>query len=321
MIPYNFFSQIFYITQKPTLLYEPKTLLNTFPRHKSLEMQMVNVTASNGQEFNIYGRNQKLSDEEVRNAAVQLQEILNMLPDDKTEYTASKTVTLDTLDSVTYSKHAGCEKGVGTNFNSYGLPNNLGSLKSVSHTEQITAAYASKNPYDLYNQMRKQKQNEEAETYQHSNDVYDYNPLQKKKNSNTYKHDNYHVHHGSYNNRKTLNDLAPIIAALEVAKHQHPAKTQISYAVEKNVHKAGVQSGAAKSLLPVVQKTKYIFYDPTAAKYEHYSSINKPSYNGALRVNRSTFDVYPMRFVHRLFDAQKFDNPDMLLYNSMISVF
>lgn len=48
-----------------------------------------------------------------------------MLPNGKTEYTASKTVTLDTSNSGAYSSSTGYGTGTGesVDLNSYGLPN------------------------------------------------------------------------------------------------------------------------------------------------------------------------------------------------------
>ncbi|KAI8130371.1 hypothetical protein CVS40_0342 [Lucilia cuprina] len=276
--------------------------------------------ASTGQEFNIYGRHHKLTDEEARKAAVQLQEILNMLPNGKTEYTASKTVTLDTSNSGGYS--TGYGTGEGVDLNSYGLPNDLGPLESLSHTEQITAAYGTKNPYDLYHQMRKQKQTpEEVYIEKHPNEGYDYKPAYKPENPNTYKYDNYHASAGG-SNKDSLKDLTPIIAALEVAQKQQPAKTQVSYAVEKNVHKIPApKHGPAQFLPPAVQKTKYIYYQPTPSKYEYHTQYNtRPVYNGPYKVKRSAVDTAPILPRHKMsiFSAPDFENQDTLLYNPML---
>ncbi|KAM7363929.1 uncharacterized protein ACRADG_000651 [Cochliomyia hominivorax] len=287
--------------------------------------------ASTGQEFNIYGRHHKLTDEEARKAAVQLQEILNMLPNGKTEYTASKTVTLDTSSGYG-STDSGTAEGV--DLNSYGLPNDLGPLESLSHTEQITAAYGTKNPYDLYHQMRKQKQTpEEVYIEKHPEEGYDYKAPNKDANANVYKYNNYHASSGG-SNKNTLNELTPIIAALEVAKKQPPPNAQVSYSLEKNVHKIPAQNGPAQYLPPAVQKTKYIYYQPTPAKYEYHSQsaptkyeyhshYNRPAYNGPYKVRRNAVEAAAVRSKRKapLFTGHDFENQDTIIYNPLIGNF
>lgn len=284
------------------------------------------ATTSTGEEFNIYGRHHKLTDEEARKAAVQLQEILSMLPNGKTEFTASKTVTLDTSNypsSSSDSNGYGSSTGEGADLNSYSFPNDFGPLESLSHTEQITAAYATKTPYDLYHQMHKQKQTpEEVYIERHPNEGYDYKPPYKGENANTYKYANYHAGPGG-SNKSSLKDLTPIIAALEVAKKQEPAKAQVSYTIEKNVHKLPAQSGPAQYLPPAVQKTKYIFYQPTPAKFEYHTQNNRPAYNGPYKPIRRSADVVSTRFRRRVpvFAGHEFDNQEPMLYNPLLGNF
>uniref|UniRef100_A0A1A9W9H6 DUF4766 domain-containing protein n=1 Tax=Glossina brevipalpis TaxID=37001 RepID=A0A1A9W9H6_9MUSC len=124
-------------------------------------------------DFNIYGRHKKLTDEEARKAAAQLQEILSLLPISKTELTASKIVNYNTspgannADLQTYALHT----------------NHLGNLESISHTESISAAYAPtrheviyKSPSEIYHRMHKQKRTpEEIYIEKHPSEKYEYN--------------------------------------------------------------------------------------------------------------------------------------------------
>jgi len=235
------------------------------------------ATSANSNDFNIYGRHAKLSDEEARKAALQLQEILSMLPNGKTEYTASKTVALDT----------GAPTGTGLEqaeiYNSYGLPlpNNLGTLESLSHTESITAAYnpASKNPADVYHQMAKRPSAEELYIQKHPNEGYDYPPPGAAAPpppppppvSGDYRVENYHA-----SKSNALKDLTPIIAALEVAKRKGNSHgSGPVYSIEKQVHK---QSPHFQYLPPVVQKSKYVYSAPPSSYH--------PGHSGGYKVRR-----------------------------------
>ncbi|XP_075147658.1 uncharacterized protein LOC142221753 [Haematobia irritans] len=273
------------------------------------------VSAPTGQEFNIYGRHKKLSDEEARKAAVQLQEILNMLPDGKTEYTASKTVALDTSNFHTGPGHTG--PGDHADLNSYGLPSNLGPLESLSHTESITAAYAA----DIYHQMHKQKLSpEEAYIQKHPQEGYDYKPWTNPNTGGGYKEDNsYPSYTGSGQSHDNLKDLTPILAALEVAKRPNPTPAQVSYALEKNVHKVPPPNNPAyKYIPPAVKKTKYIIYPPAPSRYQEFHT----SYNGPHKVRRYTESqrTRPKRKaqVPPLFNAHDYGNQDNLLYNPLV---
>ncbi|XP_061393309.1 uncharacterized protein LOC133328780 [Musca vetustissima] len=275
-----------------------------------------------GQEFNIYGRHQKLSDEEARKAAVQLQEILNMLPDGKTEYTASKTVALDTSNFNTgYGSYGQTGSGDQVDLNSLGLPTNLGQLESLSHTESITAAYAA----DIYHQMQKQKNLSPEEKYlqKHPQEGYDYKPASSQ-NSGGY---TYNAPNGGNSPKDALQDLTPIIAALEVAKRQNPAQSTVSYAVEKNVHKIPPPPNKGSPFIPpAVKKTKYIYYPPTPSRYQefHTNEYNKPAYNGPYKVRRHIPDAQMMTRRKRkapLFRAHDYGNEEHLMYNPIMGEF
>lgn len=255
-----------------------------------------------------------------------------MLPNGKTEYTASKTVTLDT-SNIAGSYSTGYGTGEGVDLNSYGLPSDLGPLESLSHTEQITAAYGTKNPYDLYHQMRKQKQTpEEVYIEKHPEEGYDYKAPTKDENPNTYKYNNYHASTGSGSNKNPLKDITPIIAALEVTKKQPPANAQVSYSLEKNVHKVPTQNGPGQYLPPAVHKTKYVYYQPTPAKYEYHSQsagpkyeyqYNRPAYNGPYKVKRHAVDKKPVQSNPQapVFPSQGYDNQETLLFSPMMGDF
>ncbi|XP_054726311.1 uncharacterized protein LOC129236121 isoform X1 [Anastrepha obliqua] len=229
-------------------------------------------------EFNIYGRHQKLSDKDTRKAAAQLQEILSLLPDGKTEFTASKTVVLDTHTG--HAPHTG--PGESADLHTYGLPNDLGPLESLSHTESITAAYGQRpghvpeNPADIYRQMAKKQTAEEIYIQKHPNEGYDYRPTSPPATTGNddqnggYKYNNYHT------TSNALKDLTPIIAALEVAKRRGATQNGVSkhFAVEKSVYKVAPQSAAKtnsqfKYLPPSVQKTKHIYFDPAQSKSDN----------------------------------------------------
>ncbi|XP_049304376.1 uncharacterized protein LOC109579176 isoform X1 [Bactrocera dorsalis] len=227
-------------------------------------------------DFNIYGRHQKLSEADTRKAAAQLQEILSLLPSGKTEFTASKTVVLDTHN------HGSAHTGPGGDFNNesvdlhtYGLPNDLGPLESLSHTESITAAYAKRpqNPSDIYRQMAKKQTAEEIYIQKHPNEGYDYRPTSPPPTAGNaqqdggYKYNNYHA------TNSALKDLTPIIAALEVAKRRGSTQNDVSkhFTVEKSVYKVAPQSAPKsnnqfKYLPASVQKTKHIYFDPAQSK-------------------------------------------------------
>lgn len=282
------------------------------------------MAAPTGQEFNIYGRHKKLNDEEARKAAVQLQEILNMLPNGKTEYTASKTVALDTSNLNTgYGSYGHSGSGDQVDFSSYGLPTNLGQLESLSHTESITAAYAA----DIYHQMQKQKNlsPEEAYIQKHPQEGYDY----KSPNDQSYggyKYDNKYKSQGnSASTHDALKDLTPIIAALEVAKRQNPSQATVSYAVEKNVHKVPPpnQGGGSPYIPPAVKKTKYTYYPPTPSRYQEFHTEYKPAYNGPYKVKRHVPEPQITRRKRKatLFRASDYGNQDHFMYNSFMGGF
>uniref|UniRef100_A0A1I8QAX4 DUF4766 domain-containing protein n=1 Tax=Stomoxys calcitrans TaxID=35570 RepID=A0A1I8QAX4_STOCA len=264
-------------------------------------------------EFNIYGRHQKLNDEEARKAAVQLQEILNMLPNGKTQYTASKTVALDTSNFNTGPGHTGPSDQA--DLNSYGLPNNLGQLESLSHTESITAAYAA----DIYHQMQKQKLSaEELYIQKHPQEGYNYRPSQNQNSAAGYTHNGYRAPSGSGSSHDALRDLTPILAALEVAKRQGPSQATVSYAVEKSVHKVPPPNNPAyKYIPPAVKKTKYTYYPPTPSRYTEFHT----SYNGPHKVRRYV-ETQKTRAKRRaqspLFKAHDYGNQDHLLYNPIV---
>ncbi|EDW14520.1 uncharacterized protein LOC6572956 isoform X1 [Drosophila mojavensis] len=267
------------------------------------------VTTAGTDDFNIYGRHKKLSDEEARRAALQLQEILSMLPNGKTEYTASKTVALNTNSG---SDDSNVEQA--DLYNSYGvpLPNNLGPLESLSHTESITAAYgpSSQGPADIYHQMAKRPQTaEEAYIQKHPNEGYDYPPAAAgpppppaAPSNNEYKVDNYHA-----SKSNALKDLSPIIAALEVAKRKGPnasnSNAPVTYSIEKQVHK---QVAPFQYLPPVVQKTKYTYSAPPPPR---------PAYSGGYKVRRHVAARRPS-----LSRAQDYDIQDPLMFNRLLEV-
>uniref|UniRef100_A0A0A1WGR4 Uncharacterized protein n=1 Tax=Zeugodacus cucurbitae TaxID=28588 RepID=A0A0A1WGR4_ZEUCU len=235
-------------------------------------------------DFNIYGRHQKLSDVDARKAAAQLQEILSLLPNGKTEYTASKTVVLDTHNhgSTAHTGPGGDFNNENVDLHTYGLPNDLGPLESLSHTESITAAYAQRpgghgqeNPSDIYRQMAKKQTAEEIYIQKHPNEGYDYRPTSPTPTGDNaeqgggYKYNNYHA------TNSALKDLTPIIAALEVAKRRGSTQSDVTkhYTVEKSVYKAAPQSAPKsnnqfKYLPASVQKTKHIYFDPAQNKVD-----------------------------------------------------
>ncbi|XP_012156184.1 uncharacterized protein LOC101461016 isoform X1 [Ceratitis capitata] len=231
-------------------------------------------------DFNIYGRHQKLSDTDARKAAAQLQEILSLLPSGKTEFTASKTIVLDT-----HNHDGGAHTGPGGELNTdsvdlhtYGLPKDLGPLESLSHTESITAAYAQRqqNPADIYRQMAKKQTAEEIYIQKHPNEGYDYRPTSPtptgadsgSQQGVGYKYNNYHA------TNNALKDLTPIIAALEVAKRRGSTQqNEVTkhFTVEKSVYKVAPQTTSKsnnqfKYLPPTVHKTKHIYFDPAQNK-------------------------------------------------------
>ncbi|XP_036342555.1 uncharacterized protein LOC118751837, partial [Rhagoletis pomonella] len=233
-------------------------------------------------DFNIYGRHQKLSEADTRKAAAQLQEILSLLPNGKTEFTASKTVVLDTHS---HSPHTGPGAELtneSADLHTYGLQNDLGPLESLSHTESITAAYGQRpgngpeNPADIYRQMAKKQTAEEIYIQKHPNEGYDYRPTNPPAASNGNQGGGYH-----YNNyhatSSALKDLTPIIAALEVAKRRGATQANVSkhFAVEKSVYKVDPRTAAKSSnqqfkyLPPSVQKTKHIYFDPAQNKADN----------------------------------------------------
>ncbi|KAH8382419.1 hypothetical protein KR009_003391, partial [Drosophila setifemur] len=263
------------------------------------------ATSANTNDFNIYGRHSKLTDEEARKAALQLQEILSLLPNGKTEYTASKTVALDTSNGPTGSGLEQAEV-----YNSYGLPlpNNLGTLESLSHTESITAAYhpTSKNPADVYHQMAKRPTPEELYIQKHPNEGYDYPPPAAAgppppppppQAHSDYRVENYHA-----SKSNALKDLTPIIAALEVAKRKgnnHGSSGPV-YSIEKQVHK----QAPFHYLPPVVQKSKYVYSAPPPHHQSH---------SGGYKVRRH---VHPKR----VFRPQDYEIQDPLMFNRLLEV-
>ncbi|XP_070063166.1 uncharacterized protein [Drosophila virilis] len=263
------------------------------------------VPTAGTDDFNVYGRNKKLSDEEARRAALQLQEILSMLPNGKTEYTASKTVALDTNQVA-----SGAHVEQADLYNSYGvpLPNNLGTLESLSHTESITAAYAppSQGAADIYHQMAKRPQTaEEAYIQKHPNEGYDYPPqppaAPPAASNNEYKVENYHA-----SKSNALRDLSPIIAALEVAKRKGPSSSgSTSYSIEKQVHKVT----PFQYLPPVVQKSKYVYSAPPAPP--------RPSYSGGYKVRRHVAAKRPLGGTS-MSRVQDYDIQDPLMFNRLL---
>ncbi|XP_032593075.1 uncharacterized protein LOC116805418 isoform X2 [Drosophila grimshawi] len=256
---------------------------------------------------NNYGRHTKLSDDEARRAALQLQEILSMLPNGKTEYTASKTVALDTSNA----PPTGSNVEQADLYNSYGvpLPHNLGTLESLSHTESITAAYAppSQGAADIYHQMAKKPQTpEEAYIQKHPNEGYDYQPhpasgpAAPPAPTNEYRVENYHA-----SKSNALKDLSPIIAALEVAKRKGPGSSNgpVTYAIEKQVHK----TTPFQYLPPVVQKTKYVYSAPPP----------RNSYSGGYKVRRH---VGAKRTSSTHSRAQDYEIQDPLMFNRLLYV-
>ncbi|XP_039151750.1 uncharacterized protein LOC6729818 isoform X1 [Drosophila simulans] len=260
------------------------------------------ATSANSNDFNIYGRHSKLTDEEARKAAAQLQEILSLLPNGKTEYTASKTVALDT------SLPTGTGLEQAEVYNSYGipLPSNLGTLESLSHTESITAAYnpASKNPADVYHQMAKRPSAEELYIQKHPNEGYDYSPpaaaAPPPQAAADYRVENYHA-----TKSNALKDLTPIIAALEVAKRKgNNHGSGPVYSIEKQVHK---QSPHFQYLPPVVQKSKYVYSAPP-----HHQG-----HSGGYKVRRQ---VAGGKHAKRVFRPQDYEIQDPLMFNRLLEV-
>ncbi|KAH8417810.1 hypothetical protein KR222_006232 [Zaprionus bogoriensis] len=281
------------------------------------------VASAGTDDFNVYGRHKKLTDEEARKAALQLQEILSLLPNGKTEYTASKTVALDTS-----SAPGGSNVEQADLYNSYGvpLPHNLGTLESLSHTESITAAYVPKGPVnqgaaDIYHQMAKRPQTaEEAYIQKHPNEGYDYQapaPSAPSAPTNEYRVENYHA---SKNN--ALKDLSPIIAALEVAKQKAgPGGTTatgngpVTYAIEKQVHK----QVPFHYLPPVVQKSKYIYSaPPPPPALANGPPPVRPSYHGGYKVRRHV----PAKRAARssMSRTQDYEIQDALLFNRLLEM-
>ena len=242
--------------------------------------------AETGEDFNIYGKHKKLTDDEARKAAAQLQEILGYIPNGKTEDTASKTVSITPPPSFDIQPE-------NVELFNYGLPNDLGHLESLSHTESITAAYgpppasSSKNPSDIYWQMAKKPSPEEIYLQKHPNEGYDYaRPSDSAQNvNNEYKYNNYHA------TNNALKDLTPIIAALEVAKRGGTAPPQVQYSIEKNVHKQ--QDPRQFSYLPpTVQKSKYTYFEPSkSVNVANYRQV----YNEAPRTRRQAHHRHHMR--------------------------
>lgn len=264
---------------------QPQRIVLHAPRtHAHLRNTYAHTYTGRNDDFNIYGRHQKLTDAEARKAATQLQEILSLLPSGKTEFTASKTVVLDTHG------HASAHTGPGGDFNNesvdlhtYGLSNDLGPLESLSHTESITAAYAQRpgghaheNPSDIYRQMAKKQTAEEIYIQKHPNEGYDYRPTSppptgaNAEQVGGYKYNNYHA------TNSALKDLTPIIAALEVAKRHGSTQNEVSkhFTVEKSIYKVAPQSASKSNsqlqYLPAsVQKTKHIYFDPAQNKADN----------------------------------------------------
>ncbi|KAH8332777.1 hypothetical protein KR074_010442, partial [Drosophila pseudoananassae] len=265
------------------------------------------AASANSNDFNIYGRHTKLTDDEARKAANQLQEILSLLPNGKTEYTASKTVALDTGNVPTGTGLEQAEV-----YNSYGLPlpNNLGTLESLSHTESITAAYnpAVKNPADVYHQMAKRPTAEELYIQKHPNEGYDYPPPAAAAPpppppppaANDYRVENYHA-----NKNNALRDLSPIIAALEVAKRRgNNGSSAPVYSIEKQVHKQ--PHAPFQYLPPVVQKSKYVYSAPPGP------------HHGGYKVRRH---VAPSsKHAKRVFRQQDYEIQDPLMFNRLLEV-
>lgn len=275
------------------------------------------VATAGTDDFNVYGRHKKLTDEEARKAALQLQDILSLLPNGKTEYTASKTVALDTNNVPTGSNVEQADL-----YNSYGvpLPHNLGTLESLSHTESITAAYAAKVPpnqgaADTYHQLAKRPQTpEEAYIQKHPNEGYDYQPPSPSSTApaSDYRVENYHA-----SKSNALKDLSPIIAALEVAKRKGPSSGgPVTYSIEKQVHKAA----PFQYLPPVVQKSRYIYTAPPAGPPAGPPALTppRPSYSGAYKVRRHV-PVKRPGSTH-MSRAQDFDIQDPLMFNRLLDV-
>lgn len=275
------------------------------------------VATAGTDDFNVYGRHKKLTDEEARKAALQLQEILSLLPNGKTEYTASKTVALDTHTAPT----GGATVEQADLYNSYGvpLPHNLGTLESLSHTESITAAYVPKAPAsnpgaaaDIYHQMAKRPQTvEEAYIQKHPNEGYDYQapPPSAPAPSNDYRVENYHA-----NKNNALKDLSPIIAALEVAKRKAPGSSNpnspVTYAIEKQVHK----QVPFQYLPPVVQKSKYIYSAPPAGP-----PPPPPQYHGGYKVRRHVPNKLRIGR-SSMSRSQDYEIQDPLMFNRLLEV-
>ncbi|KAH8358401.1 hypothetical protein KR093_000038 [Drosophila rubida] len=269
------------------------------------------VASAGTDDFNVYGRHKKLTDEEARKAALQLQEILSLLPNGKTEYTASKTVALDTNSGSNNIEQADL-------YNSYGvpLPHNLGTLESLSHTESITAAYAPKLPSqgaaDTYHQMAKRPQTaEEAYIQKHPNEGYEYQPPAPSATApaNDYRVDNYHA-----NKNNALKDLSPIIAALEVAKRKGPNSSgPVTYAIEKQVQKVA----PFQFLPPVVQKSKYIYNAPPSAGPP---APHRPHYGGSYKVRRHVAMRPGRPGSTRMSRAQDYEIQDPLMFNRLLEV-
>ncbi|KAH8312594.1 hypothetical protein KR044_011583 [Drosophila immigrans] len=268
------------------------------------------VATAGTNDFNVFGRHKKLTDDEARKAALQLQEILSLLPNGKTEYTASKTVALDTSSG----SNSNIEQA--DIYNSYGvpLPHNLGTLESLSHTESITAAYAPKLPNgqgaaDAYHQMAKRPQTpEEAYIQKHPNEGYDYQPPAPAATApaNDYRVDNYHA-----SKSNALKDLSPIIAALEVAKRKGPSGSgPVTYAIEKQVQKVA----PFQFLPPVVQKSKYIYNAPPPA------GPPRPQYGGSYKVRRHVASRPGRPGSTRMSRAQDYEIQDPLMFNRLMDV-
>ncbi|XP_037943475.1 uncharacterized protein LOC119676306 [Teleopsis dalmanni] len=266
-------------------------------------------------DFNIYPRHKKLTDEEARKAAAQLQEILSLLPKGKTEYTATKTVALD----VTSPGQVNPEN---VNINSYGATNDLGPLESLSHTESITAAYGApnnnqwqSNPSDIYRQMAKKQTPEEIYLQNHPNEGYDYKPTAPPAETNDYKYDNYHA-----NTKNALQDLTPIIAALEVAKKTGGPNVNTHYTIEKSVERLpGTTSGQFKYFSnPVVQTSKYTYFNPA----QHNGDVNyRPVYNSGLKVRRHVGQpTMKIRRNGTILNLRDFEIQNPLEFNRMLNV-
>uniref|UniRef100_A0A1B0G3N2 Uncharacterized protein n=1 Tax=Glossina morsitans morsitans TaxID=37546 RepID=A0A1B0G3N2_GLOMM len=288
----------------------------------------------NGQDdFNIYGRHKKLSDEEARKAAAQLQEILSLLPITKTELTASKTIDystgpLNNADSHTYALST----------------NHLGNLESLSHIESITAAYAParheviyKSPSDIYHQMHKQKRTpEDIYIEKHPNEKYEYNSIKNEENfDNDYKYVNYHAlpvtektdvgKTGASN--VPLKDLTTLIAALQAVKRDESVKpASVSYALETSVHKAPPTGPALSYATPIVKKTKYIFYPPTPSKPDYYTIYKSPSdrrrgsYKTRRQVPSSEQNARRKRMASK-YKSYDYDSQDSLLFTRLLGDF